>query len=199
MVARESAQSPEEIEKTIAPILIAGGVGVIPTDTLYGLVGSALKKETVERIYELRKRDLKKPMIILISSIDDLKSFGVSLNVSQEKVLKKIWPGKVSVVLPCDERKLQYLHRGEKTLAFRFPADENILSLIELVGPLVAPSANLAGEKAAETYNQAKKYFDEKIDFYVDSGKLSSQPSTLLTLGNKGEISVLREGAVKII
>ncbi|HAR99898.1 MAG: Sua5/YciO/YrdC/YwlC family protein [Candidatus Moranbacteria bacterium GW2011_GWC2_37_73] len=187
-----------QIQKSVIPILKLGGVGIIPTDTLYGLVGSALNKKTVERVYQLRKRDLKKPMIILISSLNDLKKFGIILSASQKKILGEIWPAKVSVVFECKLKKWEYLHRGQKTLAFRFPSDEELVSLLKKVGPLVAPSANLAGKKPAETYVEAKKYFGEDVDFYVDFGKLKSKPSTLVEFGKDGKLKILREGAVKI-
>ena len=70
----------------------------MPTDTVYGIVGQALKKETVERIYSVRKRTPDKPMIILISSVDDLKLFGVDADEKSKKFLFKFWPGKVSIV-----------------------------------------------------------------------------------------------------
>jgi L-threonylcarbamoyladenylate synthase len=191
-------QSLSEIQKIIVPILKWGGIGVIPTDTLYGVVGSALDKKTVELIYELRKRDLDKPMIILISSLADLKKFGIVLNSAQKKMLGKIWPGKVSVVLECKNKKFEYLHRGKKTLAFRFPNDAELVKLLKKVGPLVAPSANPAGEKSAVTYKEAKKYFGEEVDFYVDFGKLRSKPSTLVKMDKEGKLVIIREGAVKI-
>ena len=187
-----------EIQKTIIPILKLGGVGVFPTDTLYGIVGSAINGETVERIYVLRKRNLKKPMIILISSLNDLKKFDIALSVEQKKILKKIWPAGVSVVLECAKKKFEYLHRGKKTLAFRFPDDEELLKILKKTGPLVAPSANKEGEKSAVTYLEARKYFVEDVDFYVDAGKLKSKPSTIIEINKNGKINVLREGAVKI-
>ncbi|EKD58562.1 MAG: hypothetical protein ACD_56C00097G0007 [uncultured bacterium] len=197
-IEKKSFSGIEGTQETIASILLAGGVGVFPTDTLYGLVGSALHPSAIERIYQIRKRELTKPLIVLISSIDDLKFFGAVLNSEQEKKLKKIWPGKVSLVLPCENKKIHYLLRGGKTLAFRLPAEKNILNLIKKVGPLVAPSANLAGEAPAETFLQAKKYFNEEIDFYVDFGRISSEPSTLIALDEKGEVELLRKGAVDI-
>ena len=198
MTLHKEKQSPQEAEKNIASILLSGGVGVIPTDTLYGLVGSAFDIETVERIYKLRKRELKKPMIVLVSSIDELGDFGVFLDDASKKILDRVWPGKVSVVLLCENEKMQHLSRGGKTLAFRLPKDETLSRLLKKTGPLVAPSANLAGEKPAHTCAEAKGYFGEKIDFYVDAGKLESEPSTLIKIGNDGKLKILREGAVKI-
>jgi len=187
-----------EIQKTIVPILQLGGIGVLPTDTLYGVVGRALDKKTVERIYALRKRDLKKPMIVLISSVGDLKMFGIVLNGAQKKTLSTIWSGKVSVVLSCKNKKFEHLHRGKDTLAFRFPDDAELVALLKKTGPLVAPSANKSGREPAVTYLEARKYFAEEVDFYVDSGKLKSKPSTLVELDNDGHLKVLREGVVKI-
>jgi L-threonylcarbamoyladenylate synthase len=196
MISNEKAWG--NIGKTITPILKWGGVGVLTTDTLYGLVGSALNKKTVELIYEIRKRDLDKPMIILISSAGDLKKFGIVLNTVQKKSLSKIWPGKVSVVLPCKLKKFQYLHREKNTLAFRFPDDEQLVRLLKKVGPLVAPSANKAGREPASNYLEARKYFGEEVDFYVDGGKLKSKPSTLVEIDKNGNLNVLRQGMVKI-
>jgi len=128
----------------IAEILKSGGIGVMPTDTIYGLVGSALSKKTVLRIYKVRQRDLRKPFIVLIGSLGDLKKFGVKLNPRHLAFLRKIWPGPVSVILPCTGREFYYLHRGTRSLAFRLPKDKGLINLLKKTGPLVAPSANIA-------------------------------------------------------
>lgn len=91
--------------KKVIEILKAGGVGVIPTDTLYGIIGLAKNKETVERIYQLRQRNPHKPFIILISSLNDLKKFNLSLSKVVLSFLSKIWPEKISVALPCKDKK----------------------------------------------------------------------------------------------
>jgi len=138
-------------------LLKQGKVGVIPTDTIYGIVGSALNPQTVEEIYVLRKRATNKPMIILISSLLDLKKFGMHLTKAQTDFLKKIWPNPVSVVLPCTLAKFTYLHRGKKSLAFRMPKNDELLQILKKTGPLVAPSANIAGEKVAENRDILRK------------------------------------------
>jgi len=184
------------VKKTIS-ILKNGGVGVLPTDTLYGIVGSALSKRAVLRIYKLRRRDPKKPMIILIGSLDDLKLFGVKLDKAAKKFLREFWPGKISVVLPCPYDKFSYLHRGTKTLAFRLPKLKWLRVVLEKTGPLVAPSANQEGLKPAKTAKEAREYFGDEVDFYIKKGRLVSLPSTLIAFKN-GEAVVLRRGAAKI-
>ncbi|MDA2936288.1 L-threonylcarbamoyladenylate synthase [Patescibacteria group bacterium AH-259-L05] len=179
----------------IKKILQQGGVGVIPTDTIYGLVGSALNRQTVERMYTLRQRDLKKPMIILIGSLKDLKLFNITIDKGVTKWLKTLWPGKVSIILPCKNKKFSYLHRGKYTLAFRLPDVKSLQNLLHYTGPLVAPSANIAGKSPAITIAQAKKYFGNTIDFYVDKGKHVSSPSTLIQIKHNN-IVVKRQGTV---
>lgn len=186
-----------ENEKIIAAILNENGVGILPTDTLYGIVGSAFSKDAVEKIYKLRKRNKSKPMIILVGSLSDLKKFDIELERNQQEILKKYWPGKVSVVFECDSEKLDYLHRGKNSLAFRLPDEKWLREFLKKTGPIVAPSANFEGEKPAETIEQAKKYFGDKVDFYVDFGKLKSKPSTIISLTDHA-VELIREGAVKI-
>lgn len=182
----------------IIKLLKSGKIGVMPTDTIYGIVGSALNPKIVEEIYALRKREKDKPFIILISSVEDLKKFDVSLTKEQKDFLEKNWPNPLSVILAVSTEKFKYLHRGKNSLAFRMPKDEKLLELLKQTGPLVVPSANPAGVKLAETLEEAKKYFGREVTFYIDSGKLKSKPSTVIQLYEDGTRIILRQGNFRI-
>ncbi len=184
----------QQIDKKIIEKIKQGGVGVLPTDTLYGLVGSALSKKAVERIFQLKKRDPSKPLIILIADIDDLELFGINLPEGEPR----FWPGAVSIILQCPRTSISFLHRGTKTLAFRLPKPKWLRDLLRKTGPLVAPSANLEDEKPAQTIEQAKNYFGNKVDFYVDAGKLTGLPSTLIKIDKKGRVEILRQGSTEV-
>ena len=184
-------------DKNLIKIIRSGGIGVLPTDTIYGLVGLAMNKKTVEKIYKTRKRNPDKPCIILISKLKDLELFGIKIGKFEKEFLQKYWPGAVSVVLDCKNAKFAYLHRGTKTLAFRLPKNESLQKLISKTGPLLAPSANPEGLAPALTISEAKKYFGGEVDFYVNVGKLNKKPSTLVRIKND-EIKTLRQGNVKI-
>jgi L-threonylcarbamoyladenylate synthase len=181
-----------------AKILKNGGVAVIPTDTLYGVVGSAFLQKTVERIYDIKGRDYNKPCIVLITDYKDLETFCVTYN---QKDLERFWPGKVSVILPIEnkinQKKFEYLHRGTYGISFRMISsrNRNLFNVIKEVGPLVAPSANPQGLSPALNIWQAKKYFGNNVDVYMCGGTRNSKPSTLVTYKNK-KIIVLRQGAV---
>lgn len=166
-------------------MLKAGNVGVIPTDTIYGLVASALKENAVERVYRLKGRDFTKPCIILVSEPADIKQFNIL--PGKIELANKYWPGPFSIVLPLTGlglEKWEYLHRGKDSLAFRNPKHPSVLELLKHTGPLIAPSANPEGEEPARNINDAQKYFDDSVDFYVDEGELKNIPSKIISLIN---------------
>ena len=180
-----------------------GDIIVIPTDTLYGICTSAFSKKGVENIYKIKGRNEKKPFIILISHLSDIKKFGISgeLLNANERLLAKVWPGKVSVILPlADENlaKYAYLHRGTGKLAFRVPRKKALLELLAKTGPLVAPSANPEGMKPAENIREAELYFGSKVKTYMAGGKLAGAPSTIIEIANGGSVKLVRQGAVKV-
>ena len=169
----------------------------MPTDTIYGLVGSALSRKTVERIYVARQRKPEKPFIVLIGSMGDLKLFKIKLDNFSKRVLNRVWPGKVSVILPCRAKNFSYLHRGTQTLAFRLPDKTWLRNLLKKTGPLVAPSANPEGLVPAKNIKEAKKYFGKKVDFYAGGKRPDKLPSTLIQIKNR-DIIILRQGKIKI-
>ncbi len=183
---------------TISAILKHGGLGVIPTDTIYGMVARARDRKAVARLYQLRRETAQKPFIILISSLKDLAAFGVTPNATALAFLKTVWPGKVSVILPCPKASFRYLHLGTKTLAFRMPKLRRLRALLTQTGPLVAPSANLEGKRPAETIQEARTYFGSHVDLYISGGRrLRGAPSTLVSLLGAQPI-VVRQGAVSL-
>ncbi len=180
------------MNKSVTEILSRGGVGVLLTDTLYGVVGSALDKKAVRSIYKIKGRDENKPFIILISSIKDLELFNIAIDKKIEAQLKKFWPGPVSIILPCSHKKFEYLHRGTNTLAFRLPKKQTLIKILKITGPLVAPSANPQGAIPARSLKEAKGYFGDAVDFYAAEGKSKAKPSKIVRISS-GKLEILRK------
>jgi L-threonylcarbamoyladenylate synthase len=174
-----------------------GGVGVLPTDTIYGVVASALNRDAVERLYRLKARTPTKPFIILIADSSDLEKFGIAVDRLTDSLINQLWPGPVSIILPCGKDEFLYLHRGTNTLAFRLPADEALRAFLRETGPLVAPSANPEGKEPATTKEEAEKYFGARVDFYIDAKPQVGPASTLVEIKN-GKVVVLRQGSAII-
>lgn len=185
--------------ENLVKILKNNSVVVMPTDTLYGIVGQALNELTVERIYILRKRKIEKPCIVLIGDINELKKFSIKISREQKKILEKYWSfftqdktRAVSIVLDCQDDLFAYLHRGTKTLAFRIPYSQLLRNLLMKTGPLIAPSANIEAMPPAKNINEAKQYFGNLVDLYIDGGEIQNKASKVIRLKNDGSINILR-------
>ncbi len=171
-----------------AKLLLKGKVGVLPTDTIYGIHALTQNIRAVEKIYKLKQRNETKPFIVLIPSVTSLRQFGIIPDID----LEKYWPGPVSIIFPCKKEEFAYLHRGTNQLSFRVPDKEQLRMLLQETGPLVSTSANKADLPAARNVEEAKKYFGNKINFYLDEGELVGKPSKIVKITGNVEF-VLRE------
>lgn len=189
-------------DEKIASVLKQNGVVVMPTDTIYGIVGRAFDNNVVERIYTTRQRSPEKPCVVLIGDIEDLAKFSINLSIEQREKIKEYWPlgiveenraEPVSLIFNCNDERFSYLHRGTHTLAFRLPSQMDLRDLLKETGPLVAPSANLEGMPPAINVDEAREYFGDKVDMYVDGGEIHGKASKILKLNTDGSLSVIRE------
>jgi L-threonylcarbamoyladenylate synthase len=183
----------QSIDEAIA-ILLKGGVGVMPTDTVYGLVARAADPQAVARLYALKNRE-HKPGTIIAASVEQLVELGVKKRYLS--AVEQWWPNPLSVETPMGP-ELDYLHQGTGRQGLRVVADANIRKILEQTGPLITSSANKPGEPGSVEVQQAIDYFDDTVDFYVDGGDLSGRaPSTIIRIIDDA-IEVIREGAVRI-
>ena len=178
----------------ITGLLKSGAVGVLPSDTVYGVMADASNQQAVAKLYKLKSRE-NKPGTIIAANIDQLVKLGVQR--SYLKAVEQFWPGSVSIIIPTDD-SLQYLHLGKSSLACRIPNHPEIHRLLTNTGPLLTTSANTPGDDPANTIEEAVEYFKEEVDFYVDGGDLSNnKPSTIIRVVDDA-VEVIRPGAVKI-
>lgn len=181
----------------IAEILKSGGLGVIPTDTIYAIAVRASDVLAVEKMYAVRKRDEGKPCIVIISDMGYLETLGIVVTDRQKAFLNTVWPGPVSVILPIESGDNDHLLRGGATIALRMPAFPLLRELLRRTGPLLAPSANTQGSPPASDTGEAWKYFGRSADVYADAGVLRGEPSTLIRFDGDC-IVVVRQGAMSI-
>lgn len=178
----------------LVTMLLNGAVGVLPTDTLYGIVARAADPHAVERLYHLKNRE-RKPGTTIAASSEQLVELGVDQHIVSQ--VARYWPAPLSIVLPLSHN-LAYLHQGVGESPFRVVADELLHILLQQTGPLVTSSANQPGELPARNLAEAQAYFGNAVDFYVDAGDIGDrEPSTIARYGEYG-LQVLRQGAVII-
>lgn len=177
-------RSPE-----VASILNAGGVVVLRTDTLYGLLARADNQAAVERIYALKGRDETKSPIVFISDMSQLFD-RASSKIAQ--TIEKVWPAKVSIIIPSIHAPT-WIKRDNQSVAYRLPDNQDLQNLIDQTGPLIAPSTNPQAQPPATTITQAIEYFGDQVDLYIDSGEVEdSTPSQILRIKDDGNMERIR-------
>lgn len=173
-------------------VIKQGGIAVIPTDTIYGLVASVRQLEAIERVYVVKGRDFDKRCIILIADPDEMLDFGV--DSKDIAAAKSYWGSErpTSIDVPVADGRGEALLRGFSSLAFRLVKQKNLVALIHETGPLIAPSANPQGLPPATTIKEARAYFGGSVDIYVDGGEMHSPPSRLISIVDE-TVTVVRE------
>lgn len=180
-------------EKKLIGLLNQGAVGVLPTDTVYGLVCKIGFPESIKRINSLKQRETK-PGTIIAASTRQLINMG--LEPGYVEMVAHFWPGPVSIEMPCPPKtSLRLLMTKDGSIAVRIPDNKSLTELLTATGPLATSSANITGLPTITTCKAAQELFGDKIDFYVDGGDLSDRlPSTVIRVV-EGVVKVLRPGA----
>ena len=188
--------------KKINEILKNDGVIAFVTDTVWGLGCLPSSEKAVKKIYDIKHREAKKPLILMSYDIYPLLDY-VKQPIEKEgqKLIKKYFPGALTVVLEKSENTPDYLTSGMPTVGIRVPDNQTFAKICKNIdgGVLATTSANLSGEPPALTYGEAVKYVGEKVDFVVASNGFEAQgrASTVAGLYN-GQIVVFRQGEIII-
>ncbi len=170
-----------------------GRIIAFPTDTVYGLGCNPLNKDSVSRIYDLKKRSGEKKFPILGFSKKDLEKI-VEFNPKAEKISERFWPGQVTLLLPIRKELSKQIENNGK-LAVRVPNNECVLSILKQCKLIVGTSANISGEKSISDPNECKMRLP-KIDILVDGGRIKSFGESTIIDFVDNEIKIIRKGSV---
>tara|TARA_B110000014_G_C20057202_1_gene550323 strand:- start:227 stop:826 length:600 start_codon:yes stop_codon:yes gene_type:complete len=170
-----------------------GGIIAFPTDTVYGIGCDPFRKDSIGKMYKLKKRDDEKRFPILGLSKMELEKI-VEFDSDAEKISQRFWPGQVTLLLPIRKEMSKKIKNNGK-LAVRVPNGECILSILRQCKLIIGTSANISGEKSISDSNELKTKLPE-IDILVDGGKIvSSGESTIIDFVDN-KLRVIREGSV---
>lgn len=171
--------------EALVATLLDGGIAVIRTDTLYGIVARADDKQAVEKVYAAKGRNPGKSCIVLVDH--PTRAYGELDGVELE------WDEPTSVLIESPTAPL-WLLRENSLIAHRLPNVEWLREVIRQTGPLIAPSANPEGMPPAMNIAAARTYFGDLVDMYVDGGDVpaTSAPSRLLRIHVDGKVERLR-------
>jgi L-threonylcarbamoyladenylate synthase len=170
-----------------------GRIIAFPTDTVYGLGCNPLNKDSISRIYDIKKRSGKKRFPILGFSKKELEKI-VEFNSKAEKISEKFWPGQVTLLLPIRKEITKQIENDGK-LAVRVPNNECVLSILKQCKLIIGTSANISGEESILDPKECKMRLPE-IDILVDGGKIKSYGESTIIDFVDDEIKIIRKGSV---
>lgn len=177
--------NPEPLKiEMAANIIRSGGLVAFPTETVYGLGAAALDATAAGKIFKVKKRPLTDPLIVHISNRQDYFSLVDGVSPLAEKLMKRFWPGPLTLITKKSPVVPDVVTAGLNTVAIRMPAHKIALSLIEAAGtPIAAPSANLFGHLSPTAARHVNDDFTNELDLILDGGTTTiGVESTVLDL-----------------
>lgn len=183
---------PRLIEQVVR-CLQDGGVVAYPTDTTYGIGCSIFNKKGLERIYQVKQRDKRKPFSFICSDLSEVSRYARLTNMAF-KVIKRCLPGPYTFVLEASREVPDLLTTRQKTVGIRIPDNRICMAIVQALGaPIVTTSANLSGEEPVGDPYEIDRRFGGGLDLVVDGGLLTTDVSTVISMvGDRPEL--LRQG-----
>ncbi len=183
----------------IKNILENDGVIAFVTDTVWGLGCLPTSKKAVEKIYEIKHRDSKKPLILMSNDIKPLRRFVKPLNDKAEGLVKKYFAGALTLVVEKSELTPDYITSGLNTVGIRVPDNKVFAEICSCIegNVLATTSANLSNEPPALTYDEAVKYIGDKVDLVVeDYGEKAQGHASTVAGIFPDSIKIFRQGDI---
>ncbi len=177
--------------QAIKKMILDGKIIICGTDTLYGLCANALDQEAVKKVYELKKRDLNKPISIFLRDKGDIEKYAYINDISK-KIIDRFLPGALTIILKKKDTIPDIV--SKEYIGIRIP-DSKIIRDIAVV-PLTATSANLSGEEPPTSVDEINEELKENVDLIIDTGVCKyKSPSTIIKIVDD-DIELIREGAI---
>lgn len=174
-----------------------GEVIVFPTETLYGLGADALNATAVEKVFQLKGRDLNNPFPVLVADLAMLDRLVAEVPPLAQRLMDQFWPGPLTIVLPARQDIPGPLVSRTGGIGVRISSQPIAARLVALLGhPLTATSANPSGKEPARTLTQARNYFSATLDVFVEGGTLTSQRGSTVIEVIGDRIKMIREGEI---
>ena len=195
MLLRINPDNPQQrLIDQVVSILRHGGIIAYPTDTYYGIGCDIMNKKAIERIYQLRQRDKKKPFSFICSSLKNISRYAKVTNYAYKNI-RHLLPGPYTFVLPGSKLVPKIMLTNRKTAGIRVPDNRICMALVEALGnPIISTSAKAPDGSIFHDASLIHEYFDNRLDVVIDGGYISGKPSSVVSILDDTP-EVIREGA----
>lgn len=186
-----------QIIKMAAQYLAEDKLITLPTETVYGLAGSARSPIAIQKIFTAKGRPSTNPLIIHLSHPAAISDWAIDIPKTAYLLAKKFWPGPLTLVLPRHPEVLPAVTGGQETVALRVPNHPIALAVLEeFKGGVVAPSANRSGRISPTTLEHVRAELQDKVDFYLDGGPCHLGIESTIVYLLDSEVIILRKGKI---
>ena len=194
-----SRKTNEKLISRAIEILNAGGIVVFPTDTAFGVGCRINNKKAIGRLFEIRNRPTSQAVPVLVDSIEMAKDYLLPLPEEIVGLMKKYWPGALTIVFPCKTSKVPSMIRGGgKTLGVRIPDHPIPLQLIKVLGvPMLGTSANFHDAPTPYKFKDLNKEFLKLVDLVIPGKCKIGLASTVIDCSEKAW-KIIRQGTIKL-
>ncbi|HNT91261.1 MAG: Threonylcarbamoyl-AMP synthase [Deltaproteobacteria bacterium ADurb.BinA014] len=193
MIAINSQNPQMRLIRKAADVLRAGGVIIYPTDTVYGLGCSLSNKKGIERIYELKKRNKKKPLSFVCSDLKHISQYAKVTDYAY-KTMKRLLPGAYTFILEASRLVPKIILPKRSTTGIRVPDNQICLALIRELGePIISTSVKTAQGESLGDPSIIKENFNRVVDLIIDGGMIMPEPSSVISLVDDN-IEIIRIG-----
>lgn len=191
-------RSPQQdVLRRAADVLRAGGVLVMPTDSVYGIGCVATPGNPGHaRIFSIKRRDPAQTLPWLVADSCDLGKYGRDVPAWMERLAHELWPGALTLVVRASDAVPAEYRAADGTIALRVPDSDLVRALARMVGPLATTSANTHGEAAATCGANVEPRIVEEADLTLDGGPAPLAVSSTIVGEKDGAPKVYREGAI---
>lgn len=174
-----------------------GAIVVFPTTDLYGLGVDAFNSKAIAKVFQIKKRPLDKPLLVLIPNLDYLSQIVIDITETASKLISKFWPGGLTLIFKAHHNVPKILTAGSNKIGVRLPVHPVAAKLVRAVGgPVTATSANLAGTPGCSSIDQIDAGILDQVDLLINHGSLrGGRGSTVVDVSGR-EIKIIRPGRI---
>lgn len=191
----------EELKKEIKNTLDNGGVISYVTDTVWGLGALPSSEKGVKKIYEIKKREAQKPLILMSNKVENLMPYVKNLSEKAKELIKKYFPGALTIISEKTELAPDYMTSGFNTVGIRVPDNAVFCEICENItgNVLATTSANLSHQPSSKSYEQAKENMTGLADLIIDDyGEQAKGLESTVVLVTGDNVKILRQGEIKL-
>jgi L-threonylcarbamoyladenylate synthase len=187
----------EILERAVVS-LQQGGIVAFPTETYYGLAVDPYNENALKALFRLKERELSKPILILISEVEQLEEIANSVPGSYQPLMRKFWPGPLTLIFPARKNLSPLLTGGTETVGVRISSNDIATRFCRKWGkPITATSANISGMEPAKNASEVSRMFGPQVDYIIDGGDAPAKRCSTIIGLCEHRLRLIREGQIE--